>query len=126
MTGLTKKEKGFADTFLETGNGTQSALENYDTDDENSAAVIASRTLRKAKVQQYLEEQGGDAITRIVQLSISAENESVRLNANKDIADRAGWKPVEKSVNLNIEAEITNPHAKELADEYETKLKQGL
>lgn len=124
--GLTKKEKGFADTYIDTGNGTQSVLEHYDTDNENVAASIASQNLRKVKIQNYLEEQGGDAIKRIVQLSISAENEAVKLNANKDIADRSGWKPVEKSINLNLEAEITNPKAIEIAKEFEEKLKSGL
>ncbi len=49
-TELTKKEKGFVKDYLETGNGTHSALNNYDTDDINTAASIASENLRKAKV----------------------------------------------------------------------------
>jgi len=32
----------------------------------------------------------------------------------------------EKSINLNIDAEIVNPEAKKLAEEYERKLKEQL
>ena len=51
-TELTKKEQGFADTYLETGNGTQAALEHYDTENENVAASIASQNLRKLKIME--------------------------------------------------------------------------
>lgn len=54
---LTKKEKGFVKDYLETGNGTQSALKNYDTEDENTAAVIASENLRKPKIAALIEEK---------------------------------------------------------------------
>lgn len=126
---ITKKQKDFADKYLETGNGTQSALKSYDIqgkDPEKIASVIAVENLGKPSVQQYLEEHAEGAIERIVELSKTAENESVKLAANKDIADRAGYKAPERHINLNIDAEIVNPRAKELAEEYEKKLKENL
>ncbi len=93
---LTKKQKEFADEYLETGNGTQAALKAYDASNENSASVEASRTLRKAKVQKYLEDKAEKAALRVEELSNQNENLSVALNASKDILDRAGYKPVEK------------------------------
>ncbi len=54
MDKLTKKQQGFVKDYLETGNGTQSALNNYDTDDENTAAVIASENLRKPQIQEVI------------------------------------------------------------------------
>ena len=40
---LTKKQKAFADNYIETGNATESVIEaGYDVKDENSAAVIGS------------------------------------------------------------------------------------
>ena len=94
---LTKKQKGFSDDWLELGNGTKAALKNYDTTDENTAANIASVNLRKTKIIAYLEEAAAGATIRIKELSEKAKNEAVKLNANKDILDRAGYKPVEKT-----------------------------
>lgn len=102
MNTLTKKEKGFADDYIDTGNGTKSALKNYDTEDISTAGVIAYENLRKPKIQKYLIDNAEGAISRIVELSIGAKNETVKLNANKDIADRGGFKPVDKSQTVNI------------------------
>lgn len=55
-TNLTKKEKGFIKDIIETGNGTKAALNNYDTEDENVAASIASENLRKPKIQNAITE----------------------------------------------------------------------
>lgn len=124
--GLTKKEKGFVKDYLETGNATQSALRNYDTTSENVAGNIGHTNLRKAKIQAYLEEKAEKASENIYNLANDAENEAVRLNANKDILDRAGFKAVDKSVNLNVTANVTDPLALELAQKYEEELKKGL
>lgn len=123
---LTKKEKGFAKDYLETGNGTQSALSNYDTEDENTAASIASENLRKPKIIEYLESKAEKAVENIYNLANTAENEAVKLNANKDILDRAGYKAVERTVNLNVEANIIDPKARKLAEKYESELKNNL
>jgi len=126
-TKLTKKEKGFALDYIDTGNGTQSALNHYDTTDENVAASISSQNLRKLKIQNYLEESADGASSRVVELSKEAKNETVKLNANKDILDRAGFKPVErsesKSVRVNIEAKIENKELEKLRKKYENELK---
>lgn len=53
---LTKKQKGFVKEYIKTGNGTQSALANYDTDDYSTAGMIASENLNKPKIQIALEE----------------------------------------------------------------------
>lgn len=123
---LTKKQEGFANDYLETGNGTRAALNNYDTEDPNTAGVIAHRLLRKDKIREYLEEKSETAASVIFQLATSAENEGVRLGASKDILDRAGYKAVEKSISLNVQADIANPKARELALKYEEELKKGL
>ena len=94
---LTPKQKVFADKYLETGNGTHSALEAYDTDKEHTAASIASENLRKPDVRAYLESKADVAAGVIFDLCMNAENETVKLNASKDILDRAGFKPVEES-----------------------------
>lgn len=129
---FTKKMKGFADDYLETGNGTQSALNNYDIKGKNprkTASVIAVENLAKPSVMDYLERNAIGAVSRIVELSELAENESVKLNANKDILDRAGYRPVEKteSLSLNIESRNSaNPELEAIRKEFIKKLKDNL
>lgn len=105
---LTKKQKGFVKEYLESGNGTQAALKVYDTDSPNTAKAIASENLTKPNVKAYLEDKAEKAAEFVYQLAESAENEGVRLGASKDILDRAGYKPVEKSqtVSISIEASV--------------------
>lgn len=114
--GLTKKQKGFVKDYLETGNGTQSALKNYDTTDYKTASVIATENLEKPRVIAYLESKAEKAAEFVYQLAESGENENVRLGASKDILDRAGFKPVEKSLSVNANVEVApNDNLKELA-----------
>lgn len=129
-TKLTKKEKKFANKFIDTGNGTQSALEVYDTESENTAAVIAHRTLRKDKIQEYIADHAEKAESKIFQLSQKAKSEMVSLVASKDIMDRAGFKPVDrsesKSVNLNIDTRPENKDLEEIRQRFIGELKNKL
>ena len=52
---LTKQDKGFVKDFIETGNGTKSVLNNYDTKDPNYAGVKATRLIRKDKIKNALQ-----------------------------------------------------------------------
>ncbi len=110
----TKKQRGFAKDYVETGNGTQAALKNYDTKSPDVAASIAVENLGKPKVRELIDSFAEKATKNIQMLAETAENEAVRLKANIDQVDRAGYKPIEKTINLNIEAEAS-PEVKELA-----------
>ena len=104
MDRLTKKEKGFADDILMGAENRQAIKNNYNLGSKGGdpakkdlvADQMANETLKKPKVRAYLEENAVGASNRIVELSKNAENETVKLNANKDILDRAGYKPTEK------------------------------
>ena len=52
--GLTPKQQIFADKYIETGNGTTAALEAYNTNQPESAKVIASNALTKFNVRNYI------------------------------------------------------------------------
>jgi predicted negative regulator of RcsB-dependent stress response len=91
-------------------------MNNYDVTSENSAASIATQNLRKLKIQEAIQAHAPAAESMVYKLSQEAEGEMTRLNASKDILDRAGFKPVDKSVNLNLEVETeANEELKELA-----------
>lgn len=130
MNKLTKKQKGFADDYIDTGNARLSAKNNYnlgskggkkDKDSMNKTAdIIANETLKKPSVIAYLEDNAYEASARVVELSKTAQNEATKLNANKDILDRAGYKPADKAINLNVtmkSLDPTNPKLIELINE---------
>lgn len=129
-TNLTKKEKGFAKDYMDTGNGVQSALKNYDTESYFSAGAIASQNLKKLQIQQYIAEHAEDAESMIYKLSQQAKSEMVRYVSSKDIMDRAGHKPVEKtqstSLNVNIERKVENTELELIRKEFEEKLRAKL
>lgn len=129
MEKLKPKQKKFADTYLDTGNGTKSAFEVYDVTNENSAAAQSSRVLRNVKVQEYLESKAEKAASRVFELSLQDENKPVALGASKDILDRAGFKPVEKTeshtVNLNFDVKIDSKKTK-IKEKFEKELYESL
>lgn len=68
---LTKKERGFVKDYIKTGNGTESALNNYDIkskDPENVAAAIASENLTKPRIQNAIQEALPDELLAQVHL----------------------------------------------------------
>jgi phage terminase small subunit len=111
----TKKQRGFAKDYVESGNGTQAALKNYDTNKPGTAKSIASENLTKPNVRVLIDGYAQKATQNIQKLAETAENESVRLNANKDQLDRAGYKPIERSMSVSVEVEAS-PAIKALAD----------
>lgn len=54
---LSKKQRGFVKDYVETENGTQSVLNNYDTTDYKTASVIASENLDKPSIQVAIENK---------------------------------------------------------------------
>ncbi len=56
MSGLTEKQKRFADIYIETGNAYQSYQQaGYATKTMGSAAASATRLLNNAKIRQYID-----------------------------------------------------------------------
>lgn len=94
---LTKKQAEFVTEYLDTGNGTQAALKAYDTEDPKVAAVIASQNLTKLNIIAFLEDKAEKVVSNMYHLALNAEKQSDQISAGKDILDRAGFKPVDKS-----------------------------
>lgn len=94
---ITQKQKIFADKYLETGNGSRSAREAYNVTTDESARQIASQNFRKPAVIEYFIEKSEDMKHNLYNLARNAESEAVRLNATKDILDRAGFQAVKRT-----------------------------
>ena len=98
---ISVKQKAFADEYLQNGgNGLQAAKKAYKTKNDASAVSLASQTLTKVNVREYIADKAGDAAKMIYKMSQTAKHEPTRLNANKDILDRAGYKPIEKTMQI--------------------------
>jgi phage terminase small subunit len=102
MNKLRPKQKKFVDAYLETGNGTEAVVRaGYNVKDRNVARVVGSQNLAKLNIIEYLQSHAKGAASRIVQMSMEAENEAVKFNANRDILDRAGFQAPEKDEKSN-------------------------
>ena len=57
---LTKKQRDFLKLYFETGNGVQSAMKVYDTDNYGTAGAIACENLKKLKnpIKLFMEANG--------------------------------------------------------------------
>lgn len=118
---LSKKQKEFADAYLTTGEKAKSALHAYDTDSFAIAASIASENLNKPNIQAYLADKSADAASMVYYLSQHSRQDFIKLNASKDILDRAGYKAVDRSVSLSVNVQA-DAKAMALIAEFESKL----
>lgn len=149
--GLTKKQKTFVKEMAKTGNGTQAALIAYDISEEkpqrlreNLAASIASENLTKPKIVNALEQalpdellaqvhQEGLLATKPIYKQTS-EYKWVKVGDEEDFGVRhkyldtaykiKGSYATEKSVNLNMNVDVTELKEMLLSDIERFKGKQ--
>ena len=115
---LTDKQDIFIKEFSLTGNATQSAIKaGYSP----RTSYAKGHTLKSQFAREIEDEtrrliQGAipGALAQIVDLAASASSEAVRLQAAKDILDRAGLKPTKRIENITVERP-TEELRKELA-----------
>lgn len=94
-TGLTENEKKLADLTLVGVSGQAAALTVYDTTSPASARSIASETLARPHVREYLESVAGEAAEIVMGHARNKRAGMVSLVAAKDVLDRAGFKTAE-------------------------------
>ena len=99
---LTEKQAAFVDLYVSTGGKVGIASERAGYADR----ATGSKLLRDPKVIKAIQERMVDAIGvhaaaalgTVVKLAKSAKSDYVRLEAAKDILDRAGFKPPDKQL----------------------------
>ncbi len=117
---LTNKQKCLVDTIVALGCSIKEASAKSGYAEGESGRVTASKTLRLPHVQEYMQQVVRQSIginatiasKRVLDLAQSAKSEYVQLEASKDILDRAGYKPVEKSMtmlqgNISVNIDLT-------------------
>ena len=105
---ITNKQKLLVDTLVANGCSIKKASEIAGYSKGESGRVTASKTLRLPHIQEYMQQRVRESIglnatkasNKMLELSSNAKSEYVQLEASKDILDRAGYKPVEKSMSL--------------------------
>ena len=107
VTTLTDLQMQFVDNYLTNGGNGKRACIDAGYSDKN-ASVQASKLLKLPHIQQALMKGTAEhigiasakAMQKMVNLSGSAKSEYVQLEASKDILDRAGFKPPERTQHL--------------------------
>ena len=102
---LTEKQTALVDTLVANGCSIKKAAELAGYSKGESGRVSPSKALKLPHVQQYMmqrmNEQFGLSATiaagRLRSLVSDAKSEYVQLEAAKDLLDRAGYKPIDRS-----------------------------
>jgi len=102
---LTKKQMSLVDTLVATGCTLREAAGEAGYANGESGRVTASKTIRLPHVQSYMMQRVNEqlgmnatvAAARVMNLATGARSEYVQLEASKDILDRAGFKPIDRS-----------------------------
>ena len=102
---LTAKQTALVDTLVSTGCTIKEAAGEAGYAEGESGRVSATKALKLPHVQEYMmravtEQIGRNATlaaARVARLATGAKSEYVQLEASKDILDRAGYKPIDRS-----------------------------
>ena len=102
---LTPKQLALVDTLVSKGCSITQAAKEAGYADGDSGRVTASKALQQPHVQQYMMQWVTEllgmnatiAASRVMKLATGAKSEYVQLEASKDILDRAGYKPIDRS-----------------------------
>lgn len=108
---LTKKQRKFVNEYADTGNGTKAALAAYETSDPRVAEVIGSENISKPIIVNALKELGFDSNNAKRVVGEILNDQSIepqhRLKASEQVFKVQGSYAPDKSINLNVDAELT-------------------
>ena len=108
---LTKKQRGFVKDIIRTGNGTESALNNYEIKSEDKkrvAASIASENLTKPEIQAFIKELVANGMITNPEVAMEGMNiGNVRELVEKEMAFRQQQKA--QQVAQPVEAATEEP-----------------
>lgn len=101
----TDKQRVLVDTLVATGCTVREAAQAAGYAEGESGRVSASKALAQPHVQQYMMQRVSEqlgmnatvAAAKVLKLATGAKSEYVQLEASKDILDRAGFKPIDRS-----------------------------
>ena len=121
------RDSEFVDEFINNGGNATQAAKTVGVSDGSASTVgyrLKNRLVDQIEVEQKeaLKGYATKALHQIQTLAETAVSENVRLKANSDLLDRAGWKPVEKSEITEIN-DLQNMTTEELQAELDALYK---
>ena len=96
------RDSDFIAEFINNGGNATQAAKTVGVSDGSASTVgyrMKNRLINDIETEQKeaLKGYSSKALNQIQALAESAVSEKVKLDANKDLLDRAGWKPIDKS-----------------------------
>ena len=103
--GLTERQTALVEHLVANGGLIKDAAQAAGYADGESGRVSASKALALPHVQAYMMQRVRDelgsratlALNTVTSLARTAKSEYVQLEASKDLLDRAGYKPIDRS-----------------------------
>ena len=115
---LTEKQEKFVENYCLTGNAAKAAeMAGYSVKTAKQMGYTLKNQLSSEiseKMTKLIQDSVPGALAQINDLVMNATSEGTRLNACKDILDRAGYKPVEKQEISHVETASTEELQREL------------
>ena len=121
------RDSDFIAEFINNGGNATQAAKTVGVSD-GSASTVGHRMKNRlinnieAAQKEALKGYASKALHQIQTLAETAVSENVRLKANSDLLDRAGWKPVEKSEITEV-SDLQNMTTEELQAELDALYK---
>ena len=121
------RDSEFVDEFINNGGNATKAAKAVGVSVASASTVgyrMKSRLINdiEAAQKEALKGYASKALHQIQTLAETAVSENVRLKANSDLLDRAGWKPVEKSEITEV-SDLQNMTTEELQAELDALYK---
>ena len=121
------RDSDFIAEFIDNGGNATQAAKTAGVSDGSASTVgyrMKSRLINdiEAAQKEALKGYASKALHQIQTLAETAVSENVRLKANSDLLDRAGWKPVEKSEITEV-TDLQNMTTEELQAELDALYK---
>ena len=121
------RDSDFIDEFINNGGNATQAAKTVGVSDGSASTVgyrMKNRLINdiEAAQKEALKGYASKALHQIQTLAETAVSENVRLKANSDLLDRAGWKPVEKSEITEV-SDLQNMTTEELQVELDALYK---
>ena len=121
------RDSEFVDEFINNGGNATQAAKTVGVSDGSASTVghrMKNRLINNIEVAQKeaLKGYATKALHQIQTLAETAVSENVRLKANSDLLDRAGWKPVERSEVTEV-TDLQNMTTEELQAELDALYK---
>ena len=102
---LTKRQSALVEAYVANGGNVTKAAQEAGYAAGDSGRVTAQKSMKLPHVQQYMmvvvaqqfSRYAPAAVHQLAGLSKGAKSEYVQLEASKDLLDRAGFKPIDRS-----------------------------